>query len=85
MSHAAELGIKHIWTTEHDTRMGKKQTDIPVFTFPEDKLFTVLENGAKAGFLENDDNSGSYAFEKTENKEISEYVKLKLGTAQNKE
>ena len=66
MSHAAELGIKHIWTTEHDTRMGKKQTDIPVFAFPEDKLFTVLENGAKAGFLENDDNSGSYAFEKTE-------------------
>ena len=66
MSHAASLGIKHIWTTEHDTRMGKKKVDIPVFAFPEEKLFTVLQNGAKAGFLESDGNNGSYAFEKSE-------------------
>lgn len=66
MSNAVKLGIQHIWTTEHDTRMGKKKTDIPVFAFPEEKLYTVLPNGAKAGFIESENNNGSYAFQKTE-------------------
>ena len=66
MSHAVELGIRHIWTTEHDTRMGKKAKDIPVFAFPEKQLFVTLENGAKAGFQEEEGNTGSYVFEETE-------------------
>lgn len=66
MSNALKLGIRHIWTTEHDTRMGKKKADIPVFVFPEEKLYSVLPNGAKAGFIESESNNGSYAFETTD-------------------
>ena len=66
MSHAAELGIRYIWTTEHDTRMGKKSKDIPFFAFPEKQLFVTLENGAKAGFQEEYENTGAYAFEESE-------------------
>ena len=63
MSHAAELGVRHLWTTEHDTRMGQKPKDISLFAFPEKQLFVQLANGAKAGFKEEDDNTGDYAFE----------------------
>lgn len=63
MSHAAALGIRHIWTTEHDTRMGKKKSDIPVFAFPEKQLSVTLANGVVAGFLEEEGNDGAYAFE----------------------
>ena len=66
MSRAVELGIRHIWTTEHDTRMGKKAKDIPFFALPEKQLFVTLENGAKAGFQEEDANTGVYAFEEGE-------------------
>ena len=66
MSHAKELGICHIWTTEHDTRMGKKAKDIPFFAFCEKQLFVTLENGAKAGFQEEEGNTGTYNFEENE-------------------
>lgn len=61
MSHCKELGIEYMWTTEHDTRMGKKKRDIPLFSFAEKELFTTLANGAKAGFLE-EENGGKYEF-----------------------
>lgn len=64
MSYASKLGIRHIWTTEHDTRMGQKSRPIHVFSFPEEQLFVTLANGVKAGFRE-ESNTGSYAFEET--------------------
>jgi hypothetical protein len=67
MSHARELGIRHLWTTEHDTRMGKKKRDIPFFLFTQKDLIIPLANGANAGFAEDEGNSGSYAFLDEEN------------------
>ena len=66
MSRAAALGVHYIWTTEHDTRMGQKAKGFPLFSFPEKELFTTLENGVKAGFKEEDGNTGSYIFEESE-------------------
>ncbi len=63
MSHAAELGVRHLWTTEHDTRMGQKPKDISLFSFPEKELLVQLANGTKAGFMEEDGNTGTYSFE----------------------
>ena len=63
MSHAAALGIRHIWTTEHDTRMGRKPKDISVFSFPEQQRFVQFANGTKAGFIELDGNTGTCSFE----------------------
>lgn len=63
MSHAAALGIRHIWTTEHDIRMGQRPRDISVFFFPEKELLVQLPNGTKAGFAEVEGNTGTYAFE----------------------
>ncbi|MBQ2740804.1 MAG: CehA/McbA family metallohydrolase [Clostridia bacterium] len=63
MSNAAALGIRHFWTTEHDIRMGRRPKDVSEFSFPEKELFVQLENGAKAGFKEEDGNTGTYAFE----------------------
>ncbi len=65
MSYAVGLGIRHIWTTEHDTRMGKKAKDVPEFSFPEKQLTVTLKNGVVAGFTEDEGNTGSYAFEET--------------------
>lgn len=64
MSYCKELGIAHMWTTEHDTRMGKKKRDIPLFSFSEKELFITLANGVKAGFKE-EENGGRYTFEET--------------------
>jgi len=50
MSHAASLGMKYIWHTEHDVRMGQKENAIPHFSFTEPRLECTLENGVKAGF-----------------------------------
>lgn len=69
MSHCKELGIAHMWTTEHDTRMGRKKKYLPEFRFLEKTLFVEFPNGAKAGFRE-EESDGNYAFEET-NAEIS--------------
>ncbi|MBQ8685162.1 MAG: CehA/McbA family metallohydrolase [Clostridia bacterium] len=66
MSLCKNLGIMHMWTTEHDVRMGKKKRDVPEFRFSEKELFITLPSGAKAGFKE-EENGGSYAFEETGN------------------
>ena len=64
MSHAAKLGIKHIWITEHDTRMGQKGRNAKsAFFFPEENLFI---ESLRAGFLEDEQNTGAYAFEKAD-------------------
>ncbi|MBQ8685067.1 MAG: hypothetical protein IJ514_02705 [Clostridia bacterium] len=76
MSYAAGLGIRHLWTTEHDTRMGKKKKAVPVFYFPKKELFVTLENGAQIGFKEDEGNSGRYTFEETE-----EGISLRLSAA----
>ena len=78
MSHAVELGIRHIWTTEHDTRMGKKAKDIPVFAFPEKQLSVALDNGAVAGFMQDEGNNGAYAFE-----EVEHGIALRLSAREN--
>ena len=65
MSWAKSLGIAYLWLTEHDTRMGTKKSDIPLFTFPTPELFTRLPNGVKAGFEEAQDNNGAYSFTKS--------------------
>ena len=52
-----------MWTTEHDTRMGRRPKDISVFSFPEKELLVRLENGTRAGFMEVDGNTGTYSFE----------------------
>jgi hypothetical protein len=78
MSHAAALGIKHIWTTEHDTRMGKKKKAIPLFYFPKKALYITLPNGAQVGFKEENGNNGYYAFEDTE-----KGVSLRVGAKEN--
>lgn len=64
MSRCKELGIMHMWTTEHDVRMGKKKRDIPEFRFLEKELFLSLPNGAKAGFKE-EESGGRREFEET--------------------
>ena len=63
MSLCKKLGIMHMWTTEHDVRMGKKKRDVPEFRFSEKELFITLPSGAKAGFKE-EENGGSYALKK---------------------
>ena len=55
-----------MWTTEHDVRMGTKKLAIPVFRFPKKELFVTFENGTKAGFKEEEGNSGVYAFAEEE-------------------
>ncbi len=62
MSHAAELGIKHMFITEHDTRMGEKKRAMNEFRFTEPSLFFETENGIRAGFKHVKDEGGSYIF-----------------------
>ena len=62
MSYASTLGIRHIWTTEHDVRMGLKPKDVSKFSFPEKQLYVTLENGTKAGFMD-EKGTGGYRFE----------------------
>lgn len=68
MSRCKELGISHLWTTEHDVRMGTKKRGVSEFHFSEKELFITLPNGAKAGFKEEENgfNSGRYSFKETD-------------------
>lgn len=50
MYHAAQLGMKYIWFTDHDIRMGKKPFEITSFDFEEDSLWVEEENGRAHGF-----------------------------------
>jgi len=65
MSYAKRLGIHHIWTTEHDTRIGKPKGEYLHFFFPRAELFTQLPSGRQAGFQEIEENSGKYSFAET--------------------
>ena len=62
MAHAASLGIKHLWLTEHDVRMGTKKRSLNKFSLFRHKLFDELPNGVRAGFKVDDEHTGSYAF-----------------------
>lgn len=62
MSIARSLGIRYIWTTEHDTRISKPKGRYFSFFFPEKSLYVVLPDGRSAGFTESEGNSGGYAF-----------------------
>ncbi len=64
MSRAVSLGMKYIWLTEHDIRMGKKAKAVPCFSYSEQSLVYVLENGVDAGFLESEANTGGWTFSK---------------------
>ena len=35
---AKALGIRHLWFTEHDVRLGPRQYDIPYFRFDQESL-----------------------------------------------
>jgi len=48
ISYAKKLGIHHLWTSEHDTRMGKKEKDLSVFCFSKKELFVKLANDVEA-------------------------------------
>lgn len=63
MSYASSLGIKHLWLTEHDYRMGQKHATVPKynFRFTEEILYSTT---LRAGFAEDAQNTGSYCFEK---------------------
>lgn len=69
MSHAKALEIEYLWLTEHDSRIGKPKGKYFGFSFPEPKLWVHLPDiGRDAGFQETEENTGSYAFEKADNK-----------------
>ena len=48
--HAANMGMKYIWFTDHDIRMGRKRFQIDGFDFEEDTLFVEEANGRSHGF-----------------------------------
>ena len=61
MSHAAKLGIFHLWHTEHDTRMGQKgRIQAYSFAFQGEELYRESQ---RAGFSLDEENNGTYAFE----------------------
>lgn len=49
MYHAAKLGMKYIWFTDHDIRMGIKKFQVDGFDFEKEALF-VEESGRSLGF-----------------------------------
>lgn len=50
MYHAAKLGMKYIWFTDHDVRMGRKIYQVDEFDFEQQELFYVEESGRSQGF-----------------------------------
>ena len=66
MSYAKKLGINHIWTTEHDTRISKPKGEYLHFFFPQPELFTRLPSGRQAGFQEVEENTGTHCFAETD-------------------
>jgi len=65
MEWAKRLGIRYIWLTEHDSRIGRKKKPLDSFVFLEDKLTYTLPSGIKAGFTEEEGSCGSYSFFKS--------------------
>lgn len=68
MYHAANLGMKYIWFTDHDIRMGRKRYQIDGFDF-EQELFCVEESGRSQGFKLIENKSEQY---------VSEHFKTEL-------
>lgn len=62
MHWARRLGIRHLFLTEHDSRIGVKRRPLKRFYFPKRKLFCDLPNGIRAGFRPEGEQSGGYAF-----------------------
>ncbi len=62
MHWARRLGIRHLWLTEHDSRIGIKRRPLTHFYFPKKKLFCDLPRGIRAGFRPEGENSGAHAF-----------------------
>ena len=60
MARAASLGIRHLWITEHDVRMGHWKHPVSSFAFREGGLWEQDALGGY-GFTEAEGNSGSYA------------------------
>ncbi|MBR4060372.1 MAG: CehA/McbA family metallohydrolase [Lachnospiraceae bacterium] len=48
--HAANLGMKYIWFTDHDIRMGRKVLQVDDFDFEKDDLYVTEESGRSLGF-----------------------------------
>jgi len=51
MYHANQLGMKYIWFTDHDIRMGRKKYEVDGFDFEAETLMTVDSSGLKCGFV----------------------------------
>lgn len=63
MAHAKELGIEYIWTTEHDTRIGKPAGKYFSFSYTEKNLWVPIPGShIQAGFQEKEENTGTYDF-----------------------
>lgn len=64
MARAASLGVYHMFTTEHDTRMGEKNRAIRVFRFETPELMQKNDTHRWLGFRESD--GSEYEFLKAE-------------------
>lgn len=62
MHWARRLGIRHLFLTEHDSRIGVKRRPLTHFFFPKRKLFCELPRGIRAGLRPEGENSGGHAF-----------------------
>lgn len=62
MHWCRRLGIRHLFLTEHDSRIGTKRRPLRDFYFPKKKLFCDLPRGIRAGFRPEGENSGGHAF-----------------------
>ena len=60
MYHAAKLGMKYIWFTDHDIRMGRKKFCVDGFDFENESLFVMEESGRSQGFKLLEENGESY-------------------------
>ena len=49
MYHATKLGMKYIWFTDHDIRMGRKKFQVDGFDFEKEALL-IEEIGRSLGF-----------------------------------
>ncbi len=78
MAHSAELGIHHIWITEHDVRMGRKRKELPRFYFPKKALFNEFPRGVRSGFKHLEESTGEIAFEEEEGAIVLD-IKAKAG------
>ena len=56
--HASKLGMKHIWFTDHDIRMGRKPTEVDSFDF-ESGLTELNSSESEYGFKVSDSVKGT--------------------------